>query len=213
MKVLPTILRNSIDKTITLSHPQSTYSLIWLHGLGDTSEGFSEFFAHPLSPLYSGARIRLIQAPERSMSLFPERCHSWYDIKSLDRSMKEDDVYSIDDINESVGIIDKYVKEEVEHWEGSPTKTYPYHRVFVGGFSQGCAMALKYGMECERPLAGVVGLSGFLFRNARVLNLGKTNVLLNHGDEDQVVKLEYSNNTYQRILGDPKVKHEVIRGL
>ena len=84
-KVLPTIVRNSIDKSITLSTPTSKFSLIWLHGLGDSAEGFYDYFLHPLSPLHHDYRIKLIQAPERDMTLHQVRMNSWYDIKLEDR--------------------------------------------------------------------------------------------------------------------------------
>lgn len=38
------ILRNKVDKSIELIPEGAYYSLIWLHGLGDNSEGFLDFF-------------------------------------------------------------------------------------------------------------------------------------------------------------------------
>lgn len=35
-------------------------------------------------------------------------------------------------------------------------------RLFIGGFSQGAAMALYSGLRQTRPLAGIIALSGFL---------------------------------------------------
>ena len=93
MKSLPTVFRNTIDHSITLSTPSSKFSLLWLHGLGDSSEGFYDYFLHPLSPLYHAFRIKLIQAPERFMKLHNQKLNSWYNIKCLDRSQKEEEVY------------------------------------------------------------------------------------------------------------------------
>lgn len=38
------ILRNKADRTIDIIPKDAFYSLIWLHGLGDSSEGFLDFF-------------------------------------------------------------------------------------------------------------------------------------------------------------------------
>lgn len=38
------ILRNKKDFSIDLVPDNAFYSLIWLHGLGDSSEGFLDFF-------------------------------------------------------------------------------------------------------------------------------------------------------------------------
>jgi predicted esterase len=54
--------------------------------------------------------------------------------------------------------------------------------VYIGGFSQGCAMSLYYGLQCTNPIAGIVGFSGYLFESTKLTNLGKTSILLNHGD-------------------------------
>ena len=74
-------------------------------------------------------------------------------------------------------------------------------------------IALKYGLECKHPLAGIIGLSGFLFPSANLTNLGKTNILLQHGELDQVIPLEYSSQSYERLKDDPKVKMTVVKGL
>jgi predicted esterase len=55
--------------------------LIWLHGLGDTSEGFVDYFQMKDSPLFHGAKITLLQAPWRAVTINDgEECNSWYDI-------------------------------------------------------------------------------------------------------------------------------------
>lgn len=109
--------RSSIDGSITLVPNEPRYSLIWLHGLGDTSEGFLDWFKMPNSPLYSGARICLLQAPIRKVTVNGgAQCTSWYDIKTFDREkwmkQSDEDVYSMEEIKDSQKILDRRVKEE-----------------------------------------------------------------------------------------------------
>jgi hypothetical protein len=49
------------DHSITISPVGPKFSLIWLHGLGDSSEGFLDYFQHKSSPVQQlGARVRLL---------------------------------------------------------------------------------------------------------------------------------------------------------
>lgn len=140
------------DKSILMEVVgDSRYSIVWLHGLGDSAEGFEDWFTMPQSPLYHGARIRLLQAPQRKVTINGGMVStSWYDMKTFDPSQfsKPDrDLFSLEEMEDSRGIVDKYVRMEAEHWK-KQNKEDPYKRIFVGGFSQGCAMSLYYGLQC-----------------------------------------------------------------
>ena len=52
MRRIPQIYRNALDSSITISYGNPKCSLIWLHGLCDTSEGFASYFMHSHSPVY-----------------------------------------------------------------------------------------------------------------------------------------------------------------
>jgi hypothetical protein len=42
---------------------------------------------HPKSPVYDGARVRLLQAPLRPVTInHGAPCNSWYDIKTFDKT-------------------------------------------------------------------------------------------------------------------------------
>ena len=45
------VVSNKVDKSILLSLEKPYFSLIWLHGLGDSSAGFLDYFQHPQSPV------------------------------------------------------------------------------------------------------------------------------------------------------------------
>ena len=66
MQKLLKITKSKADKSILLSLEEKSYfSIIWLHGLGDSPHGFLDFFQMKNSPVYVGARIKLLQAPTR----------------------------------------------------------------------------------------------------------------------------------------------------
>jgi len=217
MNRIPQVIRHAVDKSITITPEQPAFSLIWLHGLGDSSEGFYEYFMHPKSPVYIGGRIRLLQAPLRPVTInsgYP--FNSWYDIKALNKtSGKEEDLYSVQEVKESAEIIDKEVQSEAQFWKSQPNKEliHPYHRIYVGGFSQGCAMSLYYGLQCANPIAGLVGFSGYLFESVKLTNLDKTSVLLNHGEVDSMIGEGFAKHSYSRLLKHPNVKYHSIPDL
>jgi len=68
MKEKYTEKRNE-DRSILLTGNEPRFSLIWLHGLGDSSEGFLDWWKMPTSPLHLGARICLLQAPNRKVTV------------------------------------------------------------------------------------------------------------------------------------------------
>lgn len=60
---------NETDKTIILQPEKPIFSLIWLHGLGDSSVGFFDFFKLPKSPLHQGCRVKLLHAPIKPVTI------------------------------------------------------------------------------------------------------------------------------------------------
>lgn len=85
---------------------------------------------------------------------------SWYDILSFEkpsygRLTLSDHFkrYDQDQIKESVAQISKMIDEEAKLLGSSK-------KVFIGGFSQGCAISIATLLSYPEPLGGVVCLSG-----------------------------------------------------
>ena len=81
---------NAENQYITL-HPlkeeDHKYSLVWLHGLGDSAYGFADVFIDPnYNVVPPSCKVVLPTAPKRAVSLnMGMLMTSWYDIKTLDR--------------------------------------------------------------------------------------------------------------------------------
>ena len=110
MKGAITVLKQE-DKSILLQPQIARYSLIWLHGLGDTSAGFLDYFDIPISPAYHGARVKLLHAPIQPVTINGGMSMpSWYDIKTLGFDQKRDeDKCSLDQVKSSMEILNKKV--------------------------------------------------------------------------------------------------------
>lgn len=124
---------------------------------------------------------------------------SWFDINSLDRSaMTIQDGYknvSQSELRESTAIVAKLIDEESAALGSSSN-------VFVGGFSQGCAVSLASFLTYKSILGGVVGLSGMHaldldWAGEVDIELKKqTKVFLYHGKSDPLIPAAFSKQIY-----------------
>lgn len=166
------------------------YSLIWMHGLGDSADGFFPIFASPETFTPDNWKVRLLTAPDAPVTInMGMRCNSWYDILSLDRTESS---LNWDDVLENSKSIQKVIDEEVDSYGGDPSK------VFIGGFSQGCAMALHNGLTYDKGLlGGIIGFSGYLFPQTAIPETIPP-VHISHGEDDPMINIDYAVESYKR---------------
>lgn len=186
------IARHGLDREIIVEPKNSNieYSLIWMHGLGDSAHGFMPIFASEDTFAPDNFKIRLLTAPEAAVTInMGMVCNSWFDIMSLERT---DTSYNFEDIQNNSKKVQQVIKEEVQALGGDPSK------VFIGGFSQGCAMALHNGLIFDGGvLGGIIGLSGYLFHQTTIPTILPP-VLLSHGEYDRVIDIKYAVDSYKR---------------
>src|SRR3990167_2953516 len=135
-------------------HLPVTSSLVWMHGLGDSAEGWLDVFGTSETFAPEGMRVRLLTAPMSPVTLNSGfKTNSWYDISDLGTNEGRANQADIDHNSQD---IQKVIEEEAQLQEGQVS------RVFVGGFSQGCAMAMHNAFLRQGTLGGVIGLSGYV---------------------------------------------------
>ena len=71
-------------------------------------------------------------------------------------------------------------------------RNFPADQITLGGFSQGCLMSLETGLRYPHRLAGIVGISGWVFELENLLRdltpIGKAQrVLITHGHYDPIL--------------------------
>ncbi|KAL5376100.1 hypothetical protein DPSP01_010692 [Paraphaeosphaeria sporulosa] len=168
-----------------------TATVIVAHGLGDSGAGW----------LFLAENYRRRSVLEEVAFVFPNAPNipitlnmgmhmpGWYDIKSLStlQDREEDEAGILKSRDYFHSLIDAEV-----------AKGIPAHRVVVGGFSQGGAMALFSGTTYKEQLGGIFGLSCYLLLQKRIKDLipesspnQKTPIFMGHGDSDQVVAYKY----------------------
>jgi phospholipase/carboxylesterase len=132
--------------------PKPRASVIILHGLGASGDDFAPVCEQMDLRPAGDVRYVLPHAPTRPVSInngfvMP----AWYDILGLGGPAREDEA----GLRTSQAIIESLIAREV-------ARGVPPSRIVLGGFSQGCAMALLTGLRHRDKLAGIVGLSGYL---------------------------------------------------
>jgi phospholipase/carboxylesterase len=74
-------------------------------------------------------------------------------------------------------------------------KGFPAEQITLGGFSQGCLMAIETGLHYPHRLAGIVGISGWIYeaeKLARKLSpiARQQRLLMTHGTSDPMIPID-----------------------
>lgn len=131
-------------------------TVIFLHGLGDDGRGTGYALAQQFQIHEKLPSTNWVFPTARFDPIVGQRC--WYKPHRLDSPATEeaDDEEDEEGIMSTVEYIDSLVAAEVK------AGTDP-SRITVGGFSQGCAVSMIWGLQGQwrGKVAGVFGLSGY----------------------------------------------------
>lgn len=162
----------------------SNKTLIWLHGLGADSNDFAPFFSNSLFKEYE---IILPNAPYRKITLNQNfEMRAWFNMKSL----------NLDDLNEedfieSSKALDLIIEDKL--------KTNPSSKIYIGGFSQGAALSIFYGLKMIHKIHGVVSFSGFVPKFNYQNTVITKPILKIHGIYDDIINFQTSENTFDLL--------------
>ncbi|MBI5448139.1 MAG: carboxylesterase [Gammaproteobacteria bacterium] len=188
MQHTKTFLRDTV--TVEPSN-KARAAVILLHGLGADAGDLSELARHLQLPCDS-VRFVFPNAPLLPVSinggmLMP----AWFDILGLTANSKQDK----EGILKAKDHIELLIHEENE-------RGIPYEKIYLGGFSQGGALALFAGLHCSKRLGGVIGLSTYLPIADSLSPLHQMlPIFLGHGTHDQVVPFAWGELAAQQLRG------------
>jgi phospholipase/carboxylesterase len=124
-------------------------TIIWLHGLGDSGNGFAPIAPELKLPGELGVKFIFPHAPIRPVTINNGmEMRAWYDIKSMDMDSRAD----LDGVIDSSQRIEQLIRAEIASGIDST-------KIMLIGFSQGGVIALHLGARFTQPLAGIVALS------------------------------------------------------
>lgn len=185
---------------VTFTPSTGTYKnvVIWMHGLGDTADGWASLMP---SLGLSETKFVVPTATNRAISINGGMAMpAWFDIYGLDERAAEDRK----GFEESKARIDRIIQTEVD--QGIEPQ-----RIVVAGFSQGGAVALHTSLRSTHALGGCIALSTWLpLRDDYPAALSPTaqnlKILQVHGNEDMVVSYpwgEHSHKALSKIVSVP----------
>ncbi len=200
------VVIETIGDTLVLKPGSENYKycLVWLHGLGYYPQRFLNFFlTQQLIELLKDFKIVIPQAPVRKCTIATAETCSWYDIFIRDFSKPFDEQFSREEIENSSETIKNILIKESELLGGD------WSKIFLAGFSQGCAMTYHIAFSLGKPLGGIIGYAGYLFDITNDVP-DVLNVLVIHGLADTVRPWEECNKTYKKIEEKENVKFELV---
>ncbi|PRW60012.1 Acyl- thioesterase 1 [Chlorella sorokiniana] len=189
-----------------------TGSVILLHGLGDTAEGWA-----PVGPQLKLPHIKFIYptAPTRPITVnMGMRMPGWFDITHLDQQglmdMMKGKPFDQEGVAEAVEHVRGLIQQEVE-------AGIPLNRIVVGGFSQGGHVAYKVALQHPQPLGGCAALSTWLepsLQDVPAANL-KIPFFVGHGSVDNLIPPVIASTTQEVLdgLGCSDVEFHMYTGM
>jgi len=188
-------MQNSKQLINFIEHsPSSTpkASIILLHGLGSSGHDFVEFVPHIAG--HEEMRFIFPHAPQQPVTLNNGlMMAAWYDICGLSANAKQDKI----GLEKSRQLVEELIEHEINRGVDS-------HRIILGGFSQGGALALHCGLRHPRRLGGIFALSTYLpvaadvAAEAHAINK-PTSIFLAHGNEDPIVPIDWGHISRQHL--------------
>lgn len=171
-------------------------AVIFLHGLGDSGDGWSWF---PQVISQSG----ILKAHESTNYVFPNapsipisvnggmKMPGWFDIYEFNNPNAKQDVTGF---LKSCDVVKALIREQHEIHQ------IPMDRIVIGGFSQGAAVSMATLALLEEKIGGLVALSGFCpiteTLGGKIHNVNfDTPVFQGHGDLDPIIHLKFGRQT------------------
>jgi len=107
--------------------------------------------------------------------------YQWFDLT------KDDPKYILNESLKAEKKINKFLDELKEEYK------LENNQICLSGFSQGCMMSINVGLTAEKSFSSIVGFSGKIINseNLKLRKKNNTNVLLLHGDQDDIVSPTY----------------------
>ena len=188
-QALNTMQTITLDPLIPAKH-----TIIWLHGLGANGNDFVPIAKQLALPTTWGVRFLFPEAPLMPVTLNNGYImRAWFDVYGFTEKSPIDAA----GIQRSIQVLQALLTNEIQ-------KGIDSNNIMLAGFSQGAVMALITGLSYDKPLGGIIALSGFLPTQQNVyqphaMNLD-TPIFLAHGKQDNIVPYHFGEQSYEKLL-------------
>jgi len=185
--------------------PDTTATVVFSHGLGDTGDGWSQGFTYEVAPKLRHVRFLFPTARQIPVTLnMGMRMPAWYDIPSLDKNRLAMDAEGITDSVAYIQSIAVMERQRLQQVLNTDVADVASKRIVIAGFSQGAALSYMASHTFPAPLAGVGALSGYLTaRKELEANWEAANsvtpVFTAHGKHDPVVPFSSGEESFNLL--------------
>jgi phospholipase/carboxylesterase len=158
---------------------KSSRLMVMLHGLGDSIQGYRWM---PEALDLPWLNFLLVNAPDEYFGGY-----SWFDYPA--------------DITPGVLRSRKMLFDLLDDLRA---KNFPAEQITLGGFSQGCLMTIDVGLRYPHKLAGLVGISGWVFEIDKLLKelspvAKQQRLLATHGASDPLIPFDKVREQVQSL--------------
>ena len=142
--------------------------MVMLHGLGDSIEGYRWL---PEALNLPWLNYVLVNAPDDYYGGY-----AWFDLNDIKPGVQRSRTLLF------------------ELLDNLPARGFPAEQTTLGGFSQGCLMAVEVGLRYPHRLAGIVGISGWVYEPETLLKelppvARQQRLLMTHGTGDPLIPI------------------------
>jgi phospholipase/carboxylesterase len=142
--------------------------MVMLHGLGDSIEGYRWL---PEALNLPWLNYLLVNAPDDYYGGY-----AWFDLNDIKPGVQRSRTLLF------------------ELLDDLPARGFPAEQTTLGGFSQGCLMAVEVGLRYPHRLAGIVGISGWVHEPDKLLRelppvARQQRLLMTHGTGDPLIPI------------------------
>ena len=162
----------------TIIKPEDNYevknAIILLHGYGGDGKDISLI-------TYNWKRFlknTIFLCPDaHQQCLINPSGYQWFDLS------RDDPKYILEESLKAEEKVNEFIKEVQQKYNLDKSN------ICISGFSQGCMMSINVGLCSDEKFNSIIGFSGKIIdkKNLSLRIKSKTNILLIHGDSDQVV--------------------------
>jgi phospholipase/carboxylesterase len=157
------------SELIPAAEKDSRRLMVMLHGLGDSLDGWRWF---PEVMNLPWLNYLLVNAPDDYYGGY-----SWFDLDNMAPGVQRSRKLLFDLLDDL------------------RAKDYAAEQITFGGFSQGCLMAIETGLHYPHRLAGIVGISGWIYEAEKLLRelspiARQQRLLMTHGTSDPMIPID-----------------------
>lgn len=157
------------SELIPAAEKNSRRLMVMLHGLGDSIAGYRWM---PRAMDLPWLNYLLVNAPDDYFGGY-----AWFDLNDMAPGIQRGRNLLFDLLDDL------------------RAKNFPAEQITFGGFSQGCLMAMEIALRYPHRLAGVCGISGWIFDVEKLMTelspvARQQRILMTHGTGDPLVPIE-----------------------